>query len=162
MDFPFPGIGVVFDIEELGGGFYGFRAWELFMQNLDPTRLPTTILVDGDTAATLYGNSNEYCIGIYGMMFDPEYVREIFETLDDPGLAPVHRRFIEKPALDQQPLVIRGNIDALGRLVTKHWDRTDHELCREAGWSYYPEIIPPELDSSLLDELKQLKQPRLP
>lgn len=161
MKFPFPGIGIVFDIDGLGGGFYGYRAWEIFMKHADPVRLGPGVLVDGDTAATLNGAANEFCIGIFGLGLDPEYIRETFEAADHPGLAPVHRRFIEKVALDQQPLPIRGNIDSLGRLVTDEWDGIDHRLCKENGWSYFPRSVPDDLDAALREELEALKRPHL-
>jgi hypothetical protein len=160
MTFPFPGGGVVFDIGGLGGGFYGLRAWQLFMKCLDPTRLAASVLVEGDTAATLRGSANEFCIGIYGPSLDLDYVRDSFEALDDPGLAPFHRRFIERLALEYQPLPIRGTIDAFGRLVTNDWDSFDHRLCKENGWGYVPRNVSPDLDPSLRADLEQLKRPR--
>jgi hypothetical protein len=160
MRFPFPGIGIAFNIEGLGGGFYGFQAWTLFMKNVDPERLAASILVEGDTNATLHGRANEFCIGIYGPDCDLPYIRETFEALDDPALAEVHRRFIEKIALDQQSLPIRGTIDALGRLVTERWDAIDHQLCRDSGWAYHPKTIPPEVDARVRAELEMLALPR--
>ncbi len=160
MKFPFPGIGIVFDIEGLGGGFYGNRAWRLFMKHFKPDRLGVCILLEGDTAATLSGQANEFCIGIYGPNLDLNYIRETIESLDEPGLAPMHRRFIEKLALDMQPLPIRGNIDAFGCLVTEQWTRIDHDLCKEAGWRYNPKEVLPSIEPSLQAELKQLKSIR--
>ncbi len=161
MGFPFPGIGVVFDIDGMGGGFYGYYAWRLFMKHLAPKQLGPCILVEGDTAATLSGQANEFCIGIYGLILDINYIRETFEYLEDLGLAPVHRRFIEKMALDGQPLPIKGQIDDFGRLVTKQWMRTEHDLCKEAGWGYCPEELPLSLEPSLRAELEVLKRPRI-
>lgn len=159
MRFPFPGIGVVFDIDGLGSGYYGYRAWQLLMKHLDPKRLAACILVEGDTAATLRGQANEFCIGIYGLMLDLNYIRETFENMDELGLAPVHRRFIEKIALDEQPLPIKGQIDAFGRLSTDQWTRTDHDLCKESDWGYYPKKVLSDLEPSLCTELEQLKRP---
>lgn len=161
MHFPFPGIGVVFNIDDLGSADYGSQAWQLFMKRLDPTQLGSCILVEGDTAATLRGKANEFCIGIYGPTLDLNYVRTTFENLDDLGLAPFHRRFIEKLALDEQPLPLKGHIDHLGRLITEHWDPTYLALCKDAGWGYTPKEVPVHLESSLRAELEQLKQPRL-
>jgi hypothetical protein len=160
MRFPFPGIGIAFDIEGLGSGFYGYRAWQLFMKNVNPERLAPSILVEGDTNATLHGRANEFCIGIYGPDCDLSYIRETFEVLDDPRFAAVHRRFIEKIALDQQSLPIRGTIDSLGRLVTERWDGIDHQLCRDSGWAYDPKTIPPEVEARVRTELETLALPR--
>lgn len=160
MDLPFPGIGVVFDIDGLGGGYYGYRAWQIFMRHIDPQRICASILVEGDTVLTLDGRAREFCIGIYGMI-DLEYVRDLFEGIDDPGLAGVHRRFIEKVALDPQPLPIRGYIDAVGRFTTDEWDATTHRLCKEACWSYAPKRVPDDLPSEIAAELEELRRPRL-
>ena len=160
MHFPFPGIGVVFSIEGLGGGYYDYRAWKLFMKHMSPRQLGSCALVEGDTAATLYGPANEFCIGIYGLKLDRTLVRKVFEPLDDPGFAPFHRRFIEKLALDDQPLPLRGNIDALGRLVTDEWTWEDHSLCLEAGWGYAPRQVPADLNPSFRAQLEALRQPR--
>ena len=158
MHFPFPGIGVVFSIKGLGSGAYGDKAWRLFMKHISPRQLGSCVLVEGDTAATLYGTANEFCIGIYGPL-DCTLVRKVFEPLDDPGFAPFHRRFIEKLALDEQPLPLKGRID-LDRLVTDRWTRVDHDLCLEAGWGYAPRQVPADLDPSLLAQLEALRQPR--
>src|SRR5947209_2876304 len=101
-NFPYPAIGVVFDIDGLGDGFYGYQAWRLFMKHLDSGRLRVCILVEGDTEATLNGQANEFCIGTYGTEHQVNYIRTTFENLDDPGLAPLHRRFIAKSVLDEQ------------------------------------------------------------
>jgi hypothetical protein len=152
--FPFLGIGVLFAIDGLGGGYYGNRAWQLFMKYLDPLQFGQCILVEGDTAP------NEFCIGIYGLSLEPEKIHEVFENVDDPGLVPAERRFLEKLALDEQPLVIRGEIDGIGRLVTEQWSRIDHDLCKVAGWGYSPRQTPRDLKPSLRAELEQLICPR--
>lgn len=161
MRFPFPGIGVVFDIDGLGGGFYGYCAWQLFTKHLDPRQLGVSILVEGDTAATLNGQANEFCIGVYCSDLAVDYVRRTFEDMNKPGLAAFHRRFIEKVVLDDQPLPIRGQLDAFHRLVTDRWNRIDHNLCKEAGWGYSPKNVPTDLEQSLLRELEELKKPHL-
>jgi hypothetical protein len=78
-------------------------------------------------------------------------------TLTDmPGLGVVfniHRRLIEKIALDYQPLVVCGRIDPFGRLVTEDWLRREHERCVEAGWPYAPEHVPAELPANRRAEL---------
>jgi hypothetical protein len=158
MEYPFPGIGVVFNIQGLGGGGYGFEAWRIFVRTVDPQRLAPCILVHGDTAATLNGGANEYCIGVYGAMLNVEYIREQFEAATDAGLAPFHRRFIEKIALDGQPLPIYGHVDALGRLVTDRWSSFDQKLCRTNTWGYAPRSVPDGLSPERLAELDELRK----
>lgn len=158
MRFPFPGIGIVFNIDGLGGGSYGYQAWRLFFEKIDPWELRAHILVEGDTDATLVGKANEFCIGVYGSV---DYVRKTFENLNEPGLAAFHRRFIEKIALDDQPLILRGQIDALARLTTDYWRKVDHNLCKEFGWGYDPKTVPSGIDARLLNELEELRKPNI-
>ena len=136
------GLGVLFDINRLGGGAYGYKAWRVFMGQVSSKELPCCLLVDGDTTRTLIGGRNEFCIGVYGDVRDFRVIRERFEVLDEPGLVEMPRRMMEKPALDAQPLVVHGSVDAWGRLVTKQWDSSDLGLCQEFGWGYLPEDAP--------------------
>lgn len=160
--YPFPGLGVVFDIDGLGGGFYGRAAWRIFAAAVPATSLCASILVEGDTVATLAGGANEFCIGVYGPREVIDLVRATFEQAETPGLAAFHRRFIEKTALDQQPLPEKGTIDWGGRLVTETWMRVDHDLCRRSGWGYNPRHIPDDFDERLRTELAELAKFRLP
>lgn len=159
--FPFPGIGVVFDIDGLGGGSYGTAAWRIFATAIPAASLRSCILVEGDTELTLARRADEFCIGVYGDRAIIDLVRATFERADIPGLVPFHRRFIEKTALDRQPLPVKGTIDAGGRLITETWDRGDHDLCREVGWGYSPRHVPSNLDEKLRTELADLRLPRL-
>ncbi len=159
--YPFPGIGLVFDIDGLGGGDYGNAAWHIFTAVIPATSLRSCILVEGDTAATLAGQANEFCIGVYGDRAIIDLVRAKFEQADIPGLAAFHRRFITKTALDQQPLPTKGVVDLGGRLVTDRWNRIDHDLCKEVGWGYSPHQIPDDLNEKLRTELAELMLPKL-
>jgi hypothetical protein len=159
---PSPGLGVVFDIDELGGGLYGNKAWHIFAATVPSTSLCAAVLVEGDTAATLAGHVNEFCIGVYGLRRTIDLVRATFEQAEISGLAAFHRRFIEKTALDQQPLPAKGAIDWGGRLVTEAWTWADHDLCRKSGWGYMPRHIPDDLDETVRKELAELARFRPP
>jgi hypothetical protein len=155
---PFPGIGIVFNIDELGCGFYGYQAWRIFMKRVAQGKIRNTVLKEGDTSATLAGKENEFCIALYGPLLNPEHFRKIFEPLTDKGLVPLDRRFIAKPALDDEPLPVRGRIDLHGYFVTDEWTRVDHDLCKEAHWKYRPGKIPDELPENLVSELKKMME----
>lgn len=155
IQFPFPGIGIAFNLENLSDA-WPTSAWLTFMKNLNPKRLGKCILIQGRTAATLKRQANEGFIGVYGPQLEPDYVRETFERLDEVGLAPLRRRFIEKLALDTQPWSISKQINESGCLITRKWTRSDHELCKATDWGYYPQEIPPEMRPVLLAELEQL------
>ncbi|MFG1691125.1 hypothetical protein ACGF5M_03025 [Gemmatimonadota bacterium] len=157
MGLPFPGIGVVFDIDDLGGGFYGYEAWKIFMKHLDPSKLTGSTLLEGDTMETLNGGANEFCIAVYGSV-DVDYVRSAFEDLTEEGLAPPDRRFIEKPQLDSEPLPDRGRVDSEGFFVTGSWTRVDHDLCKGTGWGFRPGSAPNDLPPELAEELEALRR----
>jgi len=111
-------IGIVFDIDELGGGFYGLTAYKVLFQSLDPNRLKGCTLRDGDTAETLAGRARHYCIAFQSTdSATVQYVRDTLANAQEKGLLPAGRRFIE--ATSQQPLVLAGVIDSDGRLVVK-------------------------------------------
>jgi len=165
MGLPFPGIGVVFDIDDLDGGFYGWKAWKIFMRHLDPSKLRGGTFLEGDTNETLSGDANEFCIAVYSEAFgdsDIDYVKGAFADLTEQGLAPPGRRFIEKLQLDSEPLLDRGRVDAGGFFVTESWTRVDHDLCKGADWGYRPGSAPDDLPPELADELKDLMKGRVP
>lgn len=155
---PFPGIGIVFSIDELGCGFYGYQAWRIFMKHVPQAKIRNTVLKEGDTAATLAGRGNEFCIAVYGPLLNPDHVKRIFEPLNDKGLVSLERRFIVKPQLDEEPLPMRGRIDLYGYFITDEWTRVDHDLCKEAHWKYRPGKIPDELPGHLLAEIKKMME----
>lgn len=179
---PYPGLGLVFNIDALEeeyekrtrkmhqvpdvqklleGNLYGRAAWRTFMKLVQPPDITPSLLFEGDTALTLRGYQNEYCIAVYGPKLNLEALRQKFLEASDYGLAPFHRRLIEKIALDRQPLVIFGEIDPFGTLVTETWTRREHNLCKEAGWPYAPEQVPTDLDPQLAAELAEMRRQHL-
>ncbi len=151
------GIGVVFDIDALGGGFYGSKAWRIFMRNLRPERIVGCNLREGDTRETLSGNRREFCIAVWGIDVDTEAIRSAFATCSETGLAALERRFISSPQLDSEPLVEAGRIDAEGRLVQDEWSRMFHDRCKDCGWGYAPRSVSYELSPELKAELEALR-----
>ena len=151
------GVGVVFDIDALGGGFYGYKAWCIFMRNLQPEKIISCILREGDTNATLNGSRREFCIAVFGIGLDIETVKAAFTGSSEKGLAPSNRRFILSPQLDSEPLVEAGMIDSVGRLVQDEWSRVVHDECKAGGWGFAPRKIPVDLSPELKTELKALQ-----
>lgn len=62
-----PTIGVRFDIEKAGGGYYGFACWKVFWQAITPHEIGVASLSEGDTAATLNGRENVFCIAVQSL-----------------------------------------------------------------------------------------------
>lgn len=129
-----PAIGVLFDIEGLGGGLYGYEAYKVFFTAVDTRQLPGCVLADGDTAATLTGSANHYCISVMSDSASAlSYVRAAMTRATAPGLLPVERRFVESDAVRHEPLVPSAQIDAQGRLVNakprwvaEAWEKSPH------------------------------------
>jgi hypothetical protein len=179
---PYPGLGVVFNItaieeenarrakkrrqqlseqQQSEGYLYGRFAWRTFMTLINPRDIAPCHLFDGDTNLTLNGfYHNEFCIAVYSPRIDLDLLRRTFLDASDYGLAPFHRRLIEKVALDKQPLVFVGSIDGLGRLVTENWTHREHNLCKEAGWQYAPSNLPASLTPGQVEELNEMRRPR--
>ena len=154
--------GADFDPEKATKGLlYGGAAWNILMRIIHPRQITPSILLEGDTWLTLKRHANEFCIALYGDNLDLETLREQVLVASDYGLAPFHRRLIEKIALDRQPLVFFGRIDWAGRLVTEEWTRADQTLCKASGWLYAPQKVPKDLDPALAAELLEMRFPRI-
>lgn len=127
-------IGVLFDIEELGGGFYGWQAYKIIFKALDPKRLKGCTVLDGDTADTLAGRANHYCIAF--QFADPaavEYVRETLGRCEEKGLLPTAKRFRE--SIVREPLVQAGMIDSDGRLLVTQGSMIGSEWADGTPWT---------------------------
>ena len=113
-------IGVLFDIDALGGGFYGTAAYKILFDAIDRRALRNVRLYDGDTAATLSGKSavRLYCIAVESP--DSAVIRHVEARLaanTKAGLHPANERFLRDAAgIKAEPLVFAGAIDANGVL----------------------------------------------
>jgi len=151
------GVGVVFDIDALGGGLYGYEAWRIFMRALRPEKILGCRLREGDTSETLNGHRREFCIAVYGAGSDVDAVKQAFEASSEKGLAEPCRRFIVGARLESEPLADAGAIDTAGRLVQDSWTRFVHDECKAGGWGYAPRRVTVELSPELTAELEALR-----
>ena len=110
-------IGVLFDIDELDSGLYGYAAYKIFFNAIDTRLLGGCVLSDGDTNATLRGGANQYCIAVDGPSSSVSAVREALTQADAKGLLPVSSRFVGEPAIHAEPLVQASLISANGDLI---------------------------------------------
>ena len=121
-----PMLGILFDIDELGGGLYGYAAYQILFNAVDTRELAGCDISDGDTAATLAGRANHYCIAIGSP--DPSklaLVKSALATCDVKGLLPPESRFLEDAEAAREPLVLAGSFTTSGELVgcTMGWIR---------------------------------------
>lgn len=113
-----PGLGLRFDIQKVNSAVYGAQCWKIFWSAVAPKEIPAILLFEGDTAATLNGIENVYCIAIQSL--DPSLllkIRSVFEH--DPEFLRFAARplFSESNQLIAEPLVEAGQIDSNGNLI---------------------------------------------
>jgi hypothetical protein len=151
------GVGVVFDIYALGGGFYGSKSWDIFMRNLRPEKITGCTLRAGDTSETLKGAKREFCIAIFGDKLNIEDVKEAFAASSENGLAPLGQRFILSPQLDSESFAETGTVDPVGRFVQNAWTRAFHDRCKKCDWGYMPTKVSADISPELKTELELLQ-----
>jgi hypothetical protein len=129
-------IGILFDIDDLGGGFYRWQAYKIIFNNLDPKRLTACTFFDGDTTETLASHAREYCIAIQSSDTSKiSYIKEAFGQLKEKGLLSVEKRFLDGNVTSQYPLVLAGEIDAGGNLVVKQGSGIGEGWVKETAWT---------------------------
>lgn len=125
-------IGILFDIDELGGGFYGYASYKIFFGALDTSQLSGCALRDGDTNATLRGGARHCCISVeFADASKIDAVKNALSKSTAKGLLPLSSRFLGDALVRQEPLVFAGRISSTGELtncetiwVMKAWEET--------------------------------------
>lgn len=113
-------VGVLFDIDELGGGFYRYAALRVLFESLDPQRLAGCTVLDGDTSETLAGQARTYCVAFRARDAEQAaYVRDALDHSEGPGLLSETKRYLDGAAVAEHPLVLTGRVDGMGRLVVR-------------------------------------------
>jgi hypothetical protein len=113
-----PQLGILFDIDELGGGLYGYEAYKILFGVIDTARLAGCALSDGDTNATLAGRANQYCIAVDSLDASKiAAVKSAFGASNAKGLLSLPSRFLSDAAVRNEPLVLAAHIDLAGKLV---------------------------------------------
>lgn len=112
-----PTLIVRFDINKISSAAYGFYCWKTLCKAVDVGKLRSVLLFDGDSARTLNGHENVFCIAFQTLF--PEQLQDIQSKLSShPEFLGVSSAppFFEGPQAHQEPLVSSGRIDAAGRL----------------------------------------------
>ncbi len=111
-------IGILFDIDELESGLYGYAAYKIFFAAVDSRQIAGCTLSDGDTNSTLTGTANQYCIAV-----DTPHqstittIKESLSKVDTKGLCPLQSRFLEGALVSREPLVLSTRITSDGELA---------------------------------------------
>jgi hypothetical protein len=137
-------LGVVFNGEKLSMEQAAARAWQLWMQRLDPSEMRGTALYSG--AMIFAGGRPVYIIAVSGSPAVIQYIRAAFaapDLLAYPGIAPISLRFVEAHEMPREQLRLRGYINAQGQFRSiDQLDRME-ENAAGAGWSYERRHNPP-------------------
>jgi hypothetical protein len=113
-----PQIGILFDIDELGGGVYGYKAYKIFFDALDPRDIPGCTITDGDTNETLAGRARHFCIALESLSQSSiDKVKAAFSKSTAKGLLPVTSRFLDEARVKREPLPLSFRINKSGDLV---------------------------------------------
>lgn len=107
------GLGIVFDIDVLGGSAYGERARAIMSGKLDMTQLSGCIVLAGDTEATLQLKARDYCIAFIGV-FEPKTVKR--------ALGRYVKRFLRGRELEAEPLCNIGSINKVGEFIEANFE----------------------------------------
>ena len=111
-------LGILFDIDELGGGLYGYATYKIFFNAVDTNQLSGCSLYDGNTNLTPRGQANHYCIAIESLHNRKlAFVRDIISKCYEKGLLPFESRSLEDPDASNEPLVLACHIDLPGNLI---------------------------------------------
>lgn len=127
-------LGILFDIDQLGGGFYGYAAYQIFFDALNTHQLVGCVLYHGDTNATLQGSANQYCIAIASVdETEIDLMRDVFWAYHAKGLLPLPIRFLEHDQVSQEPLIPAGFITSAGVVgdrtgwITEAWEKSQEK-----------------------------------
>lgn len=129
-----PKLGVLFNIDDLGDGLYGYEAYKIFFRMIDPRRISGCALYDGDTNATLRRGASEYCIAIESRDHATlNAVRNTIAASTERGLLGPARRFMTDAEVSREPLVLAAGIDAAGELIgcKTGWVTSAHKAALE-------------------------------
>ena len=113
-----PALGIRFDIDKVESGSYGIECWKMFWRAVDVQRLVGALLFEGDTAATLNGRENVYCIAVQS--FNRAVLSEIQAALEQSAefqKVAASPKFIEDHRVAVEPLPQAGQVDSAGNLV---------------------------------------------
>lgn len=101
-----PHLGVLFDIDALGGGFYGQAAYEWLFCAVGPANrllMAGCLMLDGDTNETLAGHARWYCIAVTSD--NAQQIADIRRCVEKKHVRLLGLPY-ESPTLENEPLVL--------------------------------------------------------
>jgi hypothetical protein len=142
-------IGILFDTQKLGSGFYGYTAFRILFSVLPPRELTGCLLYHGEVGD---GRSRPYCIAVES---DDDAllvrVRQSFTRSMARGLLPLPARFLDEAALQEEVLALAARVgvsgemtDCQSRWVQEAWQRAQGQSALAAPEQVQMTAKPPE------------------
>jgi hypothetical protein len=113
-----PQLGILFDSQKLGSGFYGYTAFRILFTVVPPRELAGSTLYHGEIGD---GRSRPYCIAVEtdnAAMLGK--IRHMFASSMARGLMPASERFVDEMALQEEVLAMAARITSAGEMVDCH------------------------------------------
>lgn len=113
-----PQLGILFDVQKLGMGFYGYTAFRILFSVVQPRDLAGCSLYHGEVGE---GRNRPYCIAVESD--NPSVlarIRHLFAASMARGLLPVEERFVDEAMLAEEVLALAARITRTGELVECH------------------------------------------
>jgi hypothetical protein len=138
-----PSLGVRFDVGRIGSSSYSAACWEIFWQAVDPVKLAGAVLYEGDTAASIDGHENVFCVAIQttdaGALGFVKAALSSHARFNDVCAPP---RFVEGQKCTSEPLVNVGTVGIDGQIVGDAWNaRPGLDAAQSSGAKAIPAIV---------------------
>src|SRR5262245_10291588 len=105
-----PQLGIVFDAQKLGSGFYGYTAFRILFSVLPPRELSGCSLYHGEIGD---GRTRPYCIALECDNLPLiARIRQTFSSSMARGLMPPSARFLDESSLQEEVLALAARISA--------------------------------------------------
>ena len=113
-----PALGIRFNINNVGSGFYGIECWKVFWRAVDIQKLSGALLFDGDTDATLDRREYVYCITVqcnHQRVLDN--IKVSLEKSTEFHKIAASPEFVQNNHVVGEPLVFSGEVDSNGNIT---------------------------------------------
>ncbi|MEO8452095.1 MAG: MAP7 domain-containing protein [Gemmatimonadota bacterium] len=118
-----PTIGVRFDIGKVSSGSYGVECWKVFWRAVPTADIKGSLLWEGDTAASMNGRENVYCIAVQNPSTGTiDKIRASLAGSEDFKKLCGDPMFVEGARCQAEPLPEAGKVDDTGTLVGSAWN----------------------------------------
>ena len=117
---------ISFDIDNLGGGAYGMKAWAAVWRNCNVSKAIGAKLYEGDSSATLQGLENVYLCAFYGLQKE---VQSEFENAMSNSGESGYLRCLKEDDLIGEPLRACGIVTETAK------DKTEIDQSTGQGWA---------------------------